>query len=80
LNGVISATTPSGWRKEYTSIPVRALSAWSPLRRSGMPVAISTTSRPLDVSAGVGQRLAGLAREERGELVHVRLGQLEEPP
>ena len=46
LNGVMPATTPSGWRIEWTSMPVPALSVNSPLSRCGMPAANSTTSRP----------------------------------
>ncbi len=44
LNGVIPATTPSGWRMEYTSTPVDACSLYSPLRRWGMPQANSMFS------------------------------------
>ena len=46
LNGVMPATTPSGWRIEYTSTPVAACSVNSPLSRCGMPQANSTHSRP----------------------------------
>ena len=46
LNGVIPATTPSGWRIEYTSMPVETCSEKSPFSRFGMPVAYSTFSSP----------------------------------
>ena len=46
LNGVMPATTPSGWRIEYASTPVDTFSENSPLSRCGMPQANSTTSRP----------------------------------
>ena len=46
LNGVMPATTPTGWRIEYTSMPVEACSENSPLRSCGMPQANSITSRP----------------------------------
>src|SRR3954468_1220239 len=46
LNGVIPATTPSGWRNEDTSTPVDPWSEKSPLSSCGMPQANSTTSRP----------------------------------
>ena len=46
LNGVMPATTPSGWRIEYTSIPVEACSVNPPFIRLGMPQANSTFSRP----------------------------------
>ena len=45
LNGVIPATTPRGWRMEYTSTPVDACSLYSPLRRWGTPQANSMFSR-----------------------------------
>src|ERR1700730_10918015 len=50
LNGVIPATTPRGWRIEYTSMPVPALSVYSPFSRCGMPIANSTTSSPRWIS------------------------------
>src|SRR5262245_58276933 len=46
LNGVMPATTPSGWRSENRSIPGPALSLNSPFSRCGMPHANSTTSSP----------------------------------
>ncbi len=50
LNGVMPATTPTGWRKEYTSMPVAACSENSPLSSCGMPQANSTTSSPRAIS------------------------------
>ena len=46
LNGVMPATTPSGWRIEYTSMPLAACSEYSPLISCGMPQANSMFSRP----------------------------------
>ena len=46
LNGVIPATTPRGWRSEWTSMPVPAPLENSPLSRCGAPAANSTTSTP----------------------------------
>ena len=46
LNGVMPATTPSGWRIENRSMPGPALSLNSPFIRCGMPQANSTTSSP----------------------------------
>ncbi len=46
LNGVIPATTPSGWRIDQTSIPVPAPSVYSPFIRCGIPQANSITSSP----------------------------------
>ena len=33
LNGEMMAETPTGWRTEWTSMPVDAFSEWPPLRR-----------------------------------------------
>ena len=46
LNGVMPATTPSGWRSEWLSTLVPTFSVTSPFSRCGMPTANSTTSRP----------------------------------
>ena len=46
LNGVIPPTTPSGWRIEYTSIPVEACSEKLPLSSVGIPQQNSITSSP----------------------------------
>ncbi len=44
LNGLITATGPSGWRTECTSTPVEAFSVNEPLSRCGIPQANSTTT------------------------------------
>src|SRR5256885_13441306 len=46
LNGVMPATTPSGWRIEYTSTPVDTCSENPPLSRCGMPQGNSYISSP----------------------------------
>ena len=46
LNGVMPATTPSGWRTEEASTPLETSSENSPFSRWGMPQANSTTSMP----------------------------------
>src|SRR5918995_2356334 len=46
LNGLITATTPNGWRVEKTSTRDETLSENSPLRTCEIPHANSTTSRP----------------------------------
>src|SRR5918912_1190950 len=46
LNGVIPATTPSGCRIEYTSMPVDACSVKPPLSSVGSPQQNSITSSP----------------------------------
>ena len=61
LNGVMPATTPSGWRIEYTSMPVPAPSVYSPLSRCGMPIGeLDDLDAALDVALGVGDGLAVL--------------------
>ena len=46
LNGVMPATTPSGWRIEETSTRVETWVDSSPLSCAVMPQASSTISRP----------------------------------
>ena len=46
LNGVMPATTPSGWRMDQLSMPVPTCSVNSPFRSCGMPVANSMFSSP----------------------------------
>ena len=46
LNGVMPATTPSGWRIEYVSTPVDTCSENPPFMRLGMPQANSMFSSP----------------------------------
>src|SRR6478736_1450826 len=50
LNGLMMPTGPKGWRIEYTSTLVDALSVKPPLSRCGIPQANSTTSCPRDTS------------------------------
>ena len=46
LNGVMPATTPTGWRIAKLSMPAATPSEYSPFRSCGMPQANSTTSMP----------------------------------
>src|SRR5919204_4316265 len=46
LNGVMPATTPSGWRNENASTSVETWSEYSPLSSCATPQAYSTTSWP----------------------------------
>ena len=46
LNGVMPAQTPTGWRREYESMPRPTSSEKAPFSRCGMPHANSTTSMP----------------------------------
>ena len=79
LKGVMPATTPSGWRIEYMSMPGPAPSVNSPFRRCGAPMQNSATSRPrMHVALGVGEGLAVLAGQRLGELVHVAVEELDE--
>jgi len=56
------ATTPTGWRIEYTSIPVEACSEYSPFSRWGIPHANSTTSRPRATSPSASERTLPCSR------------------
>src|SRR5205085_4452346 len=46
LNGLMTATTPSGWRSDATSTPDDTPSEKLPFKRCGIPHANSTTSSP----------------------------------
>jgi hypothetical protein len=46
LNGVMTATTPTGWRIISSSMPDAMSSRLLPIMREGMPVATSTFSIP----------------------------------
>ena len=50
LNGVMPATTPSGWRIVQLSMPVETWSVYWPLSSCGMPQANSTMSMPRETS------------------------------
>ena len=79
LNGVMPATTPSGWRIEYMSMPGPAPSEKSPFMRCGMPVQNSTTSTPRWMSPlASGDGLAVLAGEQFGERVVLLGDEVEE--
>jgi hypothetical protein len=80
LNGVMPATTPSGWRSENRSMPGPALVAELALQQVRMPQANSTTSSPRWMSPlEVGDGLAVLGGEQLGRGVELLLHQLEEP-
>ena len=63
LNGVIPATTPSGWRSEYTSMPVPTAVEYSPLSRCGAPMQNSITSTPRWMSPFASSRVLPCSRE-----------------
>ena len=63
LNGVIPATTPSGWRIENMSMPGPAPSVYSPFRRCGAPMQNSATSRPRTTSPLASGRVLPCSRE-----------------
>ena len=56
LNGVMPATTPSGWRIEYVSTPVATCSENPPFMRLGMPQAYSMFSIPRWISPAASDR------------------------
>src|SRR3954447_25502965 len=56
LNGLITATGPSGWRMENTSTLVEAFSVNPPRTSEGTPQAYSTTSWPRDTSPRASSR------------------------
>jgi hypothetical protein len=78
LNGLITATGPSGWRIEVTSTCDEAFSVkapfsrWRSRRRTRRPPARG------DLTARVGQDLAVLGGDQRGELVSPGVQQLTE--
>ena len=65
LNGVMPATTPSGWRMEKRSMPGPALSLYSPFSRCGMPQANSTTSSPRWMSPLASAKILPCSDERR---------------
>ena len=65
LNGVMPATTPRGWRIEWTSMPVPALSENSPLSRCGAPAANSTTSMPRWMSPLASRKVLPCSEDSR---------------
>ena len=70
LNGVMPTQTPTGWRMVSQSTLVAMFSRCWPMIRLGMPQANSTTSMPRwTLAPRFGQRLAMLARDERGQLI-----------
>ena len=56
LNGVMPATTPTGWRTVKASTPVETFSVRSPFSISPMPQANSMTSRPRATSPSASAR------------------------
>ena len=56
LNGVIPATTPSGWSTVCTSTPADTSVEWAPLSRWGMAQANSTFSNPRATSPAASPR------------------------
>ena len=56
LNGVMQATTPTGWRTEWTSTPPATCSERSPLSAWDSPVANSMFSRPRVISPSASER------------------------
>ena len=77
LNGVIPATTPSGWRIEYTSIPVEACSEKPPLsERRDAAGELDHLEPARDLAHRVGEHLAVLGGEDPREVLSVRVEEL----
>ena len=77
LNGVIPATTPSGWRSDQLSISGPTLRLYSPFRRCGMPQAKSTTSMPRASSPRASACVLPCSlRDRAGDLVGVTIEKL----
>ena len=77
LNGVMPATTPSGWRIEYTSTPVAACSLKPPFIRCGTPQANSMFSSPRATSPIASEStLPCSAVSSDGDLLAVGVDQL----
>ena len=69
------ATTPSGWRIEYTSTPVEACSLKPPFRRCGTPQANSTFSSPRATSPNASDSTLPCS-DVRSEAISLRLASI----
>ena len=79
LKGVIPATTPSGWRMEYMSMPGPAPSVNSPLSICGAPMQNSATSSPRITSPLASGSVLPCSRDQSlRELVHVAVQKIDE--
>ena len=56
LNGVMPATTPTGWSTVWTSTPLDTSELWDPFSSWGTPQANSTHSRPRATSPAASER------------------------
>ena len=74
------ATTPSGWRSVYASMPVPTFSLNSLFRNCGAPHAYSTISMPRESSPAASESTLPCSREiDRDDLVGALLEQRLEP-
>ncbi len=79
LNGVMTATTPSGWRIECTSTFVDALSVEPALQQVRNAASeLDDLEAAADLAEGVAEDLAVLRGEDRGKLCLTRVEQLAE--
>ncbi len=79
LNGVMPATTPSGWRIDWTSTSVEACSENRPCSSAGIPHANSTFSSPAGhLARRVAAHLAVFGREYGRDLGPVLVEQVTE--
>ena len=80
LNGVMPASTPSGWRMVVTSTPRLTCSLNPPFSRLGTPQANSTFSRPRATSPAASDSTLPCSRgDDRGEVVAAGVEQLAHP-
>ena len=79
LNGVMPATTPSGWRIEYMSMPGPGAFGELALQQvRDAEAELDHLDAALDVALGVRNGLAVLAGEQLGERVHLPGDEIEE--
>ena len=79
LNGVIPATTPTGWSTVCTSTPADTSVEWAPLSRWGMAQANSTFSNPpRHLARSVAEDLAVLGGDQGRELGSMTIDELTE--
>jgi hypothetical protein len=79
LNGVMPATTPSGWRMRiHVDAGARAVGVLALQQVRRADAELRHFEPALHVALGVGDGLAVLARQRLGQLVHVAVQQLDE--
>ena len=78
LNGVMPATTPSGWRIEYRSMPGPALVGELALQQMRDAAGeLDDLEAALDIALGVRDRLAVLGGEQPRQRLHLAIDELQ---